>query len=136
MDADSVDFSTFAALECSYLAQIYAELGDHANAATWDKKYRDTVALIHAQLWDAEAGFYNYRDFNGTFRKALLPTGFFPLMLPNVTSDRVEKLVQQLNDTATFGTRVPLPTVAASDPTFSTNMWRGAMWINVNCAWG
>jgi hypothetical protein len=91
------------------------------------------VALIHSELWDEQAGFYDYRNFNGTFRKALLPTGFFPLMLPNVTADRVAMLITRLTNASEFGTRVPLPTVAASDPTFSTNMWRGAMWINVNC---
>eukprot|EP00730_Choanoeca_flexa_P003514 TRINITY_DN11431_c0_g1_i5.p3 TRINITY_DN11431_c0_g1~~TRINITY_DN11431_c0_g1_i5.p3 ORF type:complete len:138 (+),score=20.88 TRINITY_DN11431_c0_g1_i5:1607-2020(+) len=53
-------------------------------------------------------------------------------MLPNISVERVSALLQHLHNTSEFGTPVPIPTVARTDPTYSTNMWRGAMWINVN----
>ncbi len=36
-----------------------------------------------------------------------------------------------LDDPATFGTAVPLPSVARSDPTYDTDMWRGPVWVNM-----
>jgi len=130
--ADSPDFSTFAALECHYLSLIYSELGEASSASRWQTQHELVTTQLHAVLWDEQAQFYNYRNFNGDFRSVLIPTGFFPLLLPNMTAPRVQALMAHLTNSSEFATPVPIPTVSRSDRTYSTNMWRGAMWINVN----
>merc|ERR1712039_794452 len=46
--------------------------------------------------------------------------------------ERVEKMVATLRDPATFNTTVPLPSASLDDKQFSTDMWRGPMWLNTN----
>jgi glycogen debranching enzyme len=38
----------------------------------------------------------------------------------------------QLRNPATFGTPLPVPSVAANDPGYAKDMWRGPVWVNLN----
>ena len=120
VEADSPDFSTLAALECHYLSLILAEVGDTAGAARFAAQHAHVTAQVHALLWDDGAQFYNYRNFSGHFRPVRIPTGFFPLLLPNMTAERVQALVGHLPNASEFAARLPIPTVATIDPTYST----------------
>ncbi|MBM4050131.1 MAG: hypothetical protein FJ279_33975, partial [Planctomycetes bacterium] len=59
-------------------------------------------------------------------------SGFFPLLLPFVPPERAKRLAAMLNSLH-FQARFPIPSVAATDKEFSTDMWRGATWANTNC---
>src|SRR5579871_6897773 len=59
-------------------------------------------------------------------------SGLLPLLLEDIPSDRVDLLVAALRDPARFGSEVPVPSVAVSEPSWSTDMWRGAAWVNTN----
>lgn len=132
VDLDAVDFSVFAANDMRMIARIAKELGDIARAGRWSKKADEMEALIHSLLWDEKSGFYYDRHANGTLSPVKAVTGFLALMLPNTPNERIARLIAHLHDTSTFAAAFPVPSVALSEPTWGTDMWRGATWINTN----
>ena len=129
---DAVDFSVFAARDMACVARIARELGDTDKAASWDGRARDMSARIHEYLWNADDRFYYDRDVEGGWSRVRAVTGFLPLLLGDLPAERVAPLVDALRDPRHFGTAFPVPSVAASHPGHSTDMWRGATWLNLN----
>jgi neutral trehalase len=129
----SVDLSVFAAQDALYLSRIYSELGRQVGGDRWAQKAADLSKAIHEQLWDDERGFYvdRFTD-NDQLSGTMAVTGFLPLLLDDIPDDRCKRLAEHLDDATTFGAAFPVPSVSLSDPTFSTDMWRGATWINLN----
>ncbi|EDQ93016.1 uncharacterized protein MONBRDRAFT_5220 [Monosiga brevicollis MX1] len=129
---DSPDFSVFAAIDCYHLGLIYRELNDTSNADLWSQQATLMIEQIHTLLWDNVTQMYHYRNFSGFYMPYTIPTGLLPLMLPNMPVDRVKTLIGYLQDPAVFGTHAPIPTIARGSSDYSTNMWRGPSWININ----
>ncbi len=129
---DAVDFSTFAAHDMAYLARIAREVGEAARADEWAERSRVMSARIHEDLWHEGDAFYYDREMSGEWSRVRAVTGFLPLLLEDLPAERVDALVRTLHDPAHFATAFPVPSVAASHPAFSTDMWRGATWLNLN----
>jgi glycogen debranching enzyme len=129
---DAVDFSTFAALDLFALAQIAGALGKQDKAVHWQMLGEQMARQVHALLWDEAAGFYFDRRMDGTLSDVRAATGFFPLLLPDLPAGRAQRLTAALADPGDFDTAFPVPSVSAGHPAFSTDMWRGATWINLN----
>jgi hypothetical protein len=129
---DAVDFSTYQAIDMAYTAAIAAELGDTPRAHRWSDASRRTSHAIHRLLWDHKRGLYYDRTMSGELSDVAAISGLFPLLLDDIPPERVDRLVEAVNDPARFATRAPIPSVAISDPSWSTDMWRGATWINTN----
>ncbi|MGC9393580.1 MAG: amylo-alpha-1,6-glucosidase [Anaerolineae bacterium] len=129
---DAVDFSTFQARDMACVAQLWRALGEPERAVVWEERAAAMRHAIHTLLWDDESGFYYDRDFDGCLSSVMAVTGFLPLLLEDIPVSRVDRLIDHLKDPATFGTAFPIPSVTASDPRWSTDMWRGATWINLN----
>jgi hypothetical protein len=129
---DAVDFSTFQAHDMACIAQLWRALGKPERAVVWEERTAAMRHAIHTLLWDEESGFYYDRDFDGRLSPVMAVTGFLPLLLVDIPVDRVNRLIGHLKDPDTFATTFPIPSVAANDPRWSTDMWRGATWINLN----
>jgi hypothetical protein len=129
---DAVDFSTFQALDMRAVARMAAVLGDQERAVVWRDRAERIEGQIHELLWDAAAGFYCDRAPDGTLSPVKAVSGFLPLLLPSTPEVRVDRLVAHLENPATFKTAFPVPSVAVEDPAWSTDMWRGATWINLD----
>jgi len=129
---DAVDFSTYAALDMAYIAAIADELGDPSRARQWEHAARRTSRAVHDRLWDDEHGLYYDRTMNGELSDVAAISGLLPLLLDDLPRERVDRLVAAIDDPARFATQAPVPSVARSDPSWSTDMWRGATWINTN----
>ncbi len=130
--AASVDLNVFAANDMSHLARIAAELGDDGLARAWNERAAEVSLRTHQLLWDDDAEFYVDRRVDGIFSDVRAASGFLPLLLADIPAERVDVLARALEDPRDFGTRVPVPSVSRSDPRWSTDMWRGPVWINVN----
>lgn len=130
----SIDFSAYHALEMTMLSYMHDALGNSSGAEHWRALAKRTSDMIHSTLWDDKDQIFYYRKNAGTgdFLRVKTPSSFAPLLLDGVSDERVKALLQHLSDPTTFNTPVPLPSVSADHPTFSTNMWRGPMWINTN----
>jgi len=128
---DAVDFSALVAHDARCLAALHRLLGSEAEAAGWDARAAEVEAALHALLWSEADGFYYDRTMDGELTGVKAVTGFFPLLLASLPPERVERLVATLRSEH-FHTAFPVPSVAATDPEFSTDMWRGATWANTN----
>jgi len=131
---DAVDFSVFAACDMGYLARVARELGDLERARRWQARSEAVTAQVHDLLWDNQDRFYHDRGMDGTLSRVRAVSGFLPLLLDDIAPDRVDSLVAALHDPSDFGTAFPVPSVSASHPEYSTDMWRGATWLNLNYA--
>ena len=129
---DAVDFSVYAALDMQYTARIAKELGQVEKGRRWEQRSRAMSAQMHSSLWHQEDGFYYDRELEGQFIRVKAISGLYPLLLDDTPPERVDRLVEALKDPTLFNTAFPVPTVAVSDPAWSTDMWRGPTWLNAN----
>ncbi len=129
---DAVDFSTFAARDMAYVARISRKLGDVDKAEAWKARAEAMSQRIHAVLWDPQDGFYYDRAMDGSWSRVRAVSGLLPLLLDDLPAERVDALLGTIRDPRHFRTAFPLPSVAASDPEHSTDLWRGGTWLNMN----
>ena len=131
-EMDAVDFSVFSARDAYYLSEIFGELGDGKKSAEWRSKYEETKKRINSLLWCEEDGVYYDRLFSDKFSKVLTPASFLPLFAGIPSKEQAEKMVKVLTDRSLLWTKNPVSTIAQTHPAFSTDMWRGGVWLNLN----
>lgn len=130
---DAPDFNAFYARECLLMAQFAEELRLLDEAAMWRTRAARINRLMNEKLWDDEAGLYLDFDIENNCRSRILSSaGFLPLISGSPDANKVKKMVALLRDPAKFGTALPIPSIARDDDSFSTDMWRGPVWININ----
>ncbi|MBI4978111.1 MAG: hypothetical protein HZC28_11545 [Spirochaetes bacterium] len=132
VNLDAVDFSVFAAHDMMMLAHIAEEIGDTQKSLYWEQASKGMSQKIHALLWNDADGFYYDRHADGRLSTVKAVTGFLPLMLEDIPAKNVERLIAHMRNGDEFATEFPLPSAALNEPTWSTDMWRGATWINTN----
>ncbi len=119
-------------LSC-YMAQEYQSMAELDPEGGWQARAVDAAKRIEAAFWDDRLGFYCDREFaTGQSSGVEAVTGFLPLLLGNLSIDRVEALVQAAGDPQRFGTALPLPSVARRHPAYAKDMWQGPVWVNFN----
>eukprot|EP00463_Aulacantha_scolymantha_P002204 TRINITY_DN2883_c0_g1_i1.p1 TRINITY_DN2883_c0_g1~~TRINITY_DN2883_c0_g1_i1.p1 ORF type:complete len:189 (-),score=17.50 TRINITY_DN2883_c0_g1_i1:91-657(-) len=69
---------------------------------------------------------------SGKFSDVWAVSSLLPMWLPDIPLLHMKAVLASLNSTQHFATPVPLPSAGVSTPGFSTDMWRGPMWINFN----
>lgn len=131
-EMDAIDFSTFSARDASYLAKIYRELGNKERAKYWEDYFETLKDKINSLMFDDQVGAYFDRLFDGTLTKVLTPTSFLPLFAGIPTKEMASKMVKTLIDENLLWTELPLSTIAKNHPTYSNDMWRGGVWLNLN----
>ncbi|MCU0501707.1 MAG: hypothetical protein MUC51_08045 [Anaerolineae bacterium] len=129
---DAPDFSAYQAHDMACLAKIADVLDLPDRARLWRERSHAMSQAIQARLWNPAKQFYCDRDMDGHFIPVRAVSGFMPLLLDDVPPARVDALERALRDPAAFGAACPIPSVALDEPTWSTDMWRGAAWINMN----
>ena len=115
-----------------HLETIANELGETLPA---DIRHAMRVAP-HAleTLWDDETGYYYSRDeISGKLIKMPGVATFMPLYALTLPEERVDTLVQNLNDPKRFATKYPIPSAPIDSPYFKPHRyWQGPTWININ----
>lgn len=120
------------------LAGLAAKLGLPDGAAC-EREYRRTLAALVEKCWDPTAGaFWDLSGAREEPVRLLTFTSLFPLILPDLDPAIARRLVDEhLRNSAEFQLPYPIPSVAASEPSFdpslqTDSLWRGGTWINVN----
>lgn len=132
-EMDAIDFSAFAVHDAHYLSLIFAELGDPARAEKWQRVADDIKDKINAELWDEETGaYYDKLLTTGELTRVLTPLSFFPLFVGIPSAEQAKKMVKLLTDKTKLWTPAPLASISQDHPAFSTDMWRGGVWLNLN----
>jgi len=131
--ADAMDFSAFQANDAVYLSKIYTELGNTTKANEWLKVYERIKSQINKLLWDEVDGVYYDRLIeSGRLTKVLTPACFIPMMVGIPTKEQAEKMVKKLTDPELLWTPFPIATVSKTHPLYSSDFWRGGVWLNMN----
>ena len=129
---EAVDFASFLALEWELLGRLWQLVGDTAAAAAAMDRHQQLCALIRERLWDEHSTYFRDWDLEqGAFCPVLAATGFLPLICGAASQQQVAHLAAHLENPDTFGTALPLPSVARSDPSYEPDMWRGPVWVNL-----
>jgi hypothetical protein len=95
---DSLAFSVCAAEDMRHLSLIAEELGEGDSAERWQLRARRMRESIHELRWDAERGIYVEGGSDGDSAAPGALAGALPLLLPDLASDRVERLVALVDD--------------------------------------
>ncbi len=127
------------------LARLLQEQGRADAAAQWRQIAANTTAALLRDCWDEPSGaFYDtYRSLavEGGPRplqvKILTVSSLFPLILEDVPPDIATRLVGHLTNDEEFWLPYPVPSVAATEPTFDPHfaaeaIFRGSSWVNLN----
>jgi putative isomerase len=131
---EAPDFNAFLASEYEVLSGFARHLGKTGEAEQWSDLHARLCRLINENLWSAGHRLYCDRDpLSGTLSPVLSSAGFLPLLCGAPDEARAGALAAHLEDPATFGTALPVPSIAACNVEFySKDMWRGPVWININ----
>ena len=127
------------------LARLLDERGNTDAAALWRQTAATTAAALLRDCWDESSGaFYDtYLSSADKSRprrtqvKILTATSLFPLILEDLPSDVAARLVDHLTNEEEFWLPYPVPSVAATEPTFDPHftteaIFRGSSWVNLN----
>ena len=134
LQLDAVDFNAFQAQEYRALAELAERLG-HADEADGHRAdWQRFCRLINERMWDDQTGFYHDVDPQTQQRAPILASsGFMPLFCGAASKTQAERLVAHLSNPETFGTELPIASVArCSRRGGEKDMWRGPVWINMN----
>lgn len=108
-------------------------------AAHHDARYRATLAALVRKCWDEDASaFWDLSGASEHPARVLTFSILFPLILPDLDSGIARRLVERhLLNEGEFWLPYPIPSVAASEPSFdpgwrTETTWRGPTWVNVN----
>nr|WP_300336563.1 hypothetical protein [Actinomyces sp.] len=83
--------------------------------------------------WDPDREVFPAQAEDGRDLAPLTVVSLMPLLVPRLPEEMVRAMVRDLSEGGRFATRYRIPTVAASDPSFSrTRMWRGPVWVNTS----
>ena len=129
---DAIDFSCYLANESKYLAQICRVLGLAERAAHWQQRFQTLNEAINRLLWCGEDGLYYDRKMDGTFSRVSAITSFLPLFAGVCDSAQAEKLAAHLRNAAEYFSAVPFPSVTLRSGKNDGDMWRGAVWLNMD----
>jgi neutral trehalase len=130
----AVDFGSYAALECECVGAIATRLGKEEDAQRWTGERDRLNQGMNKMLWNDEAGIYmDCVTKTGRQTGILSSAGFLPLISGAPSEPQAERLARHLEDPKTFGTAMPVASIAPSQTEYyEKDMWRGPTWVNVN----
>ncbi|HEV8229746.1 MAG TPA: trehalase family glycosidase [Candidatus Limnocylindria bacterium] len=108
-------------------------------AREFETRARRVVNALQEKCWDDRAGaFWDLDGWDEERARVLTFSSLFPLVLADLDPMIAKRLVEEhLLNEREFWLSYPIPTVAASEPSFdpgwtTRTTWRGPTWINVN----
>lgn len=126
----SPDLCSYVILQCEALAGLAKRLG-RGKPELFTERAETLRRLMNERLWHQEDGIYHDRRFSdGGWIRSRTIAGLLPLWAGVPDAPRARRMLEQVTNPAAFGTRLPFPSVAADDPNFELDMWRGPVWIN------
>ncbi len=130
---ESIDFTCYMANDVRTMVQIAKAIGLEEDVPMWQSWYASIRQAVNDHLWDEEDGlYYDKLVADQRFHKVKAVSSFLPLFAGIADEKQAARLVEALEDPDQFGTPFGIPSIAKTDATFGTDMWRGPVWINFN----
>ncbi|MYI06677.1 MAG: hypothetical protein F4059_05005, partial [Gemmatimonadetes bacterium] len=129
-----IDVTVYAHQLFRALAEIAGRLGLKGDAEEWRVVQDCCARAIIRCMWCPDAQLFTDMDGRTGRRTGVkAAVGFYPLLTGLVDGERLEAMLDHLEDPRTFGTPFPLPSSSVDDPRFSAEgIWRGK---RRNCPW-
>jgi len=131
---DAPDFGSFLCHDYACLSELAAAVGEAELSRTCRGHSERIGRAVHDVLWSQRDGLFMDRTFDGPFIEVKAVSGFLPLLAGIADDAQVNRLREHLLNPRTFGTALPLPSIAVDEGTYTKDMWRGPTWINTNYA--
>jgi glycogen debranching enzyme len=139
-DVEDVLVNTIYADALAALSRLVAaEGGQPALAAELARRSGSVLDALVGHAWDADAGaFWDLAGPGQRPLRVLTVTSLLPLLLGDLPRPIADTLVERhLTDPREFWLPWPVPSVAATEPTFDPDfstgiIWRGPSWVNTN----
>ncbi len=110
-----------------------------AEAAEFERRGRRVLAALEEKCWDERSGvFWDLYGYDETRAQTLTFSCLFPLIVDSLDRHMVWRLVEEhLLNEREFWLPFPIPSVAATEPSFDPEfrtraIWRGPTWVNTN----
>ncbi len=129
-----IDISSEMVLFDLKMADIASATGKTEQALQFRKKASALSNLINQKMWNDKQHFYMDLTVDGKQSGIKTVAGFWTLLAKVASPAQAFQLLDQLKNPATFGTRNPVPTLAADEKGFSLtgNYWCGSVWAPTN----
>lgn len=129
------DFNALIALECELLGRMAARIGrPEEERAMWSDRHSRLCRRMNERLWSKAFGLYMDVPVGGKESTDVMSfAGFLPLVCQAPDRRQIEHMVRHLGNPATFGTQLPVPSIAPREsPYYRKDMWCGPVWVNTN----
>lgn len=136
---EDVMVNTIYAENLRVLADLCRLVNDEEGAGRYRARAEATTRALVDKCWDPGRGLFF--DLAGNAERRLevnTVTSLFPLLLPGISDDVVERLVSHLTDPAEYDAPFPVPSVAMDEDGYDPGVvgrnlvWRGPTWMNSN----
>lgn len=126
------DLNTYLCVQFESIAHMASLLGRDEDVRAYQARATEWLERMIAVLWNEELGLFDFLR-EGARIPVLTPFSLLPLWTGKLPEAINARLVEHLQNPATFWTEYPIPTVAISDPHFDPKqMWRGPTYPNIN----
>lgn len=116
----------------SILADLAEKLDDFETAKSCKNQNEISATAILSKMFIKEQNRYNslYIDSDGVEKASISNTiqNLFPLLLQQLPTDQLNRIISELNDENIFNSNFSVPTVAMNDPQFSATFDVDLMW--------
>ena len=142
----SVSATSYQALAAQCLSQMAHEIGRDDMAPFFQEQHDQLGKIVNEHFWDEKHQIYNDLDGNGQFITELKPGVFckhvhmfWPLIAGIAPPERVQKMVDELKNPASFNRRNGVPSLSADSagytggPNGTGQYWCGAVWPSGQC---
>lgn len=120
------------------MARLHRNVGNAESAATYDAMAAHvTASMLDKMLDRANGGFMSLVGRDERRVRPLTVGALVPLVMPDIPQDIADEIIDRhIMRHDKFWLRYPVPSVAATEPTFSAReaelIWRGPTWVNTN----
>ena len=142
----AVSATSYQALAALYLGRIARAIGRDDMAAFFEDQHRQLGELVNRHFWDAGRHIYNDLAADGRFITELEPGKFckhchmfWPMLAEVAPPDRLDGMVAELTNPASFCRRNGVPSLSADSAGYTGGSegtgqyWRGAVWPPIQC---
>ncbi len=131
---DWIDLSSQMALSFAMLARLNKVAGNMKRSKYWSGRASELARTINAELWCERTGFYHDRFEPRNFVASKTAAGFWPMLAGICPPERLDALVQRLENPLEFNRPTPVPSLSADDPNYSPVgvYWVGGVWAPTN----
>ncbi|MCK6452965.1 MAG: hypothetical protein L6R19_19270 [Alphaproteobacteria bacterium] len=130
------DMSAQVALMYRSLAALARLQGRESDAVRFSDRATAIARAVERFMWNEADGLYYDIDDQGNQARRKTVACFWPMLAGIPAPRRVERMIANLRDPATFWRRDVVPSLAADDPLYDPcgGLWRGGVWAPTNVA--